>query len=306
MTPEMWGIFLQIVILLAFGYFFTKKKILTSDIKNGLSTLLLKLVLPISILGSSQIAYDASTLSGFGITLVISFVFYFVFLFILRMVAKRLPLKDNADRVFPLLCVFGNVGFIEIPLSTQFFGPTGLMYAFSLNVAFNIALFSYGLMILSGESKVSVKSVLTDPCLICTVVMLALYVAPFRFPSFVGTAFTMTGNMMTPLAMLIIGHEIANMKVLDLIKDGWAYVVSLLRLLVIPTIVCVIFMFLPVDHEVLKVLVFLLAMPCGTLNVILSQQYGTNPQFASRATTQTMILFLITVPIMLVIINTLL
>ena len=45
MTPEMWGIFLQIVILLAFGYFFTKKKILTSDIKNGLSTLLLKLVL---------------------------------------------------------------------------------------------------------------------------------------------------------------------------------------------------------------------------------------------------------------------
>jgi predicted permease len=106
--------------------------------------------------------------------------------------------------------------------------------------------------------------------------------------------------------MLIIGHEIANMKVLDLIKDGWAYVVSLLRLLVIPTIVCVIFMFLPVDHEVLKVLVFLLAMPCGTLNVILSQQYGTNPQFASRATTQTMILFLITVPIMLVIINTLL
>ena len=47
-------------------------------------------------------------------------------------------------------------------------------------------------------------------------------------------------------------------------------------------------------------------MPCGTLNVILSQRYGINPQFASRATTQTMILFLITVPIMLVIINTLL
>ena len=104
MTPEMWGIFLQIVILLAFGYFFTKKKILTSDIKNGLSTLLLKLVLPISILGSSQIAYDASTLSGFGITLVISFVFYFVFLFILRMVAKRLPLKETPT-VFSRCCV---------------------------------------------------------------------------------------------------------------------------------------------------------------------------------------------------------
>lgn len=306
MTPEMWGIFFQIVILLGFGYFFTKKKILSTEIKNGLSSMLLKVVLPISILGSSQIAYDQSTLSGFGVTLIISFVYYFGVLALLWLLSKKLPLKDNADRIFPLLCTFGNVGFIGIPLSTQFFGPTGLMYAFSLNVAFNIALFSLGLTILSSDTKVNIKKVLTDPCLICTVVMMVLYVAPFRFPAFVGDAFTMTGNMMTPLAMLIIGHEIANMKILDLIKDKWAYLVSALRLLIIPSIVCVILSFIPIDPNVSKVIVFLLAMPCGTLNVILAQQYNTNPKFASRATTQTMVLFLVTVPIMLVLINALL
>ena len=106
MTPEMWGIFLQIVILLAFGYFFTKKKILTSDIKNGLSTLLLKLVLPISILGSSQIAYDASTLSSFGITLVISFVFYFVFLFNFAYGGKEASFEGQRRPCFPVaVCV---------------------------------------------------------------------------------------------------------------------------------------------------------------------------------------------------------
>lgn len=306
MTPEMWGIFFEIVILLAFGYFFTRKKILSSDIKNGLSSMLLKVVLPISILGSSQIAYDESTLSGFGVTLVVSFVYYFAVLGILWVVSRKIPIAENGNRIFPLLCTFGNVGFIGIPLCTQFFGATGLMYAFSLNVAFNIALFSLGLMILSGETKVKLKSVLTDPCLICTVIMLILYIAPFRLPLFITDAFSMTGNMMTPIAMLIIGHEIANMKILDLIKDKWAYLVSALRLLVIPIIVCVILSFLPIDPGVSKVIVFLLAMPCGTLNVILAQQYNTNPKFASRATTQTMILFLITVPIMLVVINALL
>ena len=125
-----------------------------SDIKNGLSTLLLKLVLPISILGSSQIAYDASTLSG-SVSLW-SYRSYSTLCSCLFCVwwQRGFPLKDNVDRVFPsLLCVRKRLVSSGFPLSTQFFRPTGLMYAFSLNVAFNIALFSYGLMIPSGESK---------------------------------------------------------------------------------------------------------------------------------------------------------
>ena len=35
MTPEMWGIFLQIVILLAFGYFPPKKKILVGHLEQS-------------------------------------------------------------------------------------------------------------------------------------------------------------------------------------------------------------------------------------------------------------------------------
>ena len=40
-------------------------------------------------------------------------------------------------------------------------------------------------------------------------------------------------------------------------------------------------------------------------NVILSQQYGANPKFAARATTQSMFLFLLTVPLILILVKVL-
>ena len=58
MTVEMVEIFLQILILLAFGFLFSKRGIITESMKNGLSTLLLKAVLPLVILSSSQVAFD--------------------------------------------------------------------------------------------------------------------------------------------------------------------------------------------------------------------------------------------------------
>ena len=80
----------------------------------------------------------------------------------------------------------------------------------------------------------------------------------------------MTGNMVTPLAMLIIGHEIANMKVLDLIKTARRTSISppafagnsyyRVRYLHVPA--C--------GSRGFEGSRFSLAMPCGTLNVILS------------------------------------
>ena len=106
--------------------------------------------------------------------------------------------------------------------------------------------------------------------------------------------------------MFIIGYEMSRMKLSDVVRDKWAHIVSFNappglarsgcgRPLVVPGI----------DPLVASVSVFLLAMPCGTLNVILSQQYGANPKFAARATTQSMFLFLLTVPLILILVKVL-
>ena len=204
-----------------------------------------------------------------------------------------------------LLCAYGNDGFIGIPLAMQFFGSSGMLYAIAANIVFNITLFSFGIAVLQDKAKPDIKGILLNPCLICTVVALVLYALPFRFPTPIADAFNMAGSMMTPLAMFIIGYEMSRMKLSDVVRDKWAYIVShapaglarsgcgrpLVRARDRPLVA--------------SVSVFLLAMPCGTLNVILSQQYGANPKFAARATTQSMFLFLLTVPLILILVKVL-
>ena len=278
-------IFLQILILLAFGFLFSKRGIITESMKNGLSTLLLKAVLPLVILSSSQVAFDGSVLQGFVVTMAVSLVFYVVVVGGLGLVRKRIPIPDGGNRIFVLLCAYGNDGFIGIPLAMQFFGSSGM---------------------LQDKAKPDIKGILLNPCLICTVVALVLYALPFRFPTPIADAFNMAGSMMTPLAMFIIGYEMSRMKLSDVVRDKWAYIVSFMRLLALPALAAVVLSFVPgIDPLVASVSVFLLAMPCGTLNVILSQQYGANPKFAARATTQSMFLFLLTVPLILILVKVL-
>ena len=291
MTVEMVEIFLQILILLAFGFLFSKRDIITDSMKNGLSTLLLKAVLPLVILSSSQVAFDGSVLQGFVVTMAVSLVFYVVVVGGLGLVRKRIPIPDGGNRIFVLLCAYGN---------------DGMLYAIAANIVFNITLFSFGIAVLQDKAKPDIKGILLNPCLICTVVALVLYALPFRFPTPITDAFNMAGSMMTPLAMFIIGYEMSRMKLSDVVRDKWAYIVSFMRLLALPALAAVVLSFVPgIDPLVASVSVFLLAMPCGTLNVILSQQYGANPKFAARATTQSMFLFLLTVPLILILVKVL-
>jgi len=224
----------------------------------------------------------------------------------LGLVRKRIPIPDGGNRIFVLLCAYGNDGFIGIPLAMQFFGSSGMLYAIAANIVFNITLFSFGIAVLQDKAKPDIKGILLNPCLICTVVALVLYALPFRFPTPIADAFNMAGSMMTPLAMFIIGYEMSRMKLSDVVRDKWAYIVSFMRLLALPALAAVVLSFVPgIDPLVASVSVFLLAMPCGTLNVILSQQYGANPKFAARATTQSMFLFLLTVPLILILVKVL-
>ena len=306
MTVEMVEIFLQILILLAFGFLFSKRDIITDSMKNGLSTLLLKAVLPLVILSSSQVAFDGSVLQGFVVTMAVSLVFYVVVVGGLGLSGSAFPSPTAATASSCLLCAYGNDGFIGIPLAMQFFGSAGMLYAIAANIVFNITLFSFGIAVLQDKAKPDIKGILLNPCLICTVVALVLYALPFRFPTPITDAFNMAGSMMTPLAMFIIGYEMSRMKLSDVVRDKWAYIVSFMRLLALPALAAVVLSFVPgIDPLVASVSVFLLAMPCGTLNVILSQQYGANPKFAARATTQSMFLFLLTVPLILILVKVL-
>ncbi|MBU3875321.1 AEC family transporter [Faecalicatena sp. AGMB00832] len=306
MTSAVWTLLAQILLMIAFGIFITKKKILTEGMKNHLSTFLLKAVLPISILSSAGSEFSMERIGGFGMTALIAVIYYIVMLVVMKILSKRLKLPEKGEPIFVTMCTFANVGFIGLPLAAQLFGELGMLCAIAFNILYNLMLFSFGVMMLSGEKTFSPKVIFGNSAIQMSVVAMILYVLPFRFPAFIQTTLSSVGSMMVPLSMIIIGYEIAVMDLKDIVKDKYSYLISLIRLLIVPIIACVILSFLPINHTVASVSVLLMALPAGSFNVILSQQYDCNPSFAARSVTQNMLFMVVTLPIILYLMGVLL
>ena len=167
--------------------------------------------------------------------------------------------------------------------------------------------FSASIAVFAGQGEARYQGILLNPCLICTVVALVLYALPFRFPTPITDAFNGQFYDDAPLAMFIIGGtaKMSRMKLSDVVRDKWAHR-FLFMPLALPALAAVVLSFVPgIDPLVASVSVFLLAMPCGTLNVILSQQYGADEVRRPEPTTQSMFLFLLTVPLILILVKVL-
>ena len=116
-------------------------------------------------------------------------------------------------------------------------------------------------------------------------------------PAVMTDSLNLVGNCMMPVSMIIIGAEIANMNIRQVLTDKASYGVSLIRMLIIPSITLGIMKLFNVNYEVMVTATILAAMPSGSLNVIMGQKYNNNAQFAVKVVMQNTIIMIVTLPI---------
>ena len=206
----------------------------------------------------------------------------------------------NVDRtaMFTLLITFANTGFIGMPLLGQVIGETGTFYGAIYNSVFDVLYFSVGIYVLQGKEKgrIDGRSSLSNLMIWIAVITVFLYVLPWRFPTVITDSLAILGDCMMPVSMLIIGAEIAGMKVKRVLTDRASYGVSLFRMFLCPTITFWVMKLLHVEVEVAATAVILCAMPSASLNVIMGQKYKNNAEFAAAAVMQNTMIMIGTLP----------
>ena len=117
-------------------------------------------------------------------------------------------------------------------------------------------------------------------------------------PGFVSETFKLIGDMTVPMSMMVMGSMLAGVKVKKLLTDKKGYIVSALRLMVLPAVVMgVVFavsLFYPMGAETKSVIVLMCALPCGSMNVIYSENHDVAPHFCARTVSLSMIFMLVT------------
>lgn len=287
---------LVILFAIAVGYAANRLGYLNEDTNQRLSKILLNLTTPAMIIAA---VITGDTLPGAGVILSIlgvSAVFYGLeFLFALTM-PRFLGGTPKQKGVWRYALAFPNVGFIGYPVAVALFGPGALFYAVILVMPFNLLTYILGPMILGGSTKFSLKKMFT-PCVTASILSLVLALCRYRPPALIGECLSFVGDITVPLALVTVGSLLAGLPVGRVFTDLRIWALAVLRLLVLPVLLCLVLRALNVDSLVLGIAVTQMAMPVAVNGSLLCMEYGGDTQCMAQATLLTTAGSILTIPL---------
>lgn len=297
------NLLIKIFSLLIFGCFLKKVNLITDDLQKGLNQLLLKAILPVTILMSSQNKFTKELSGNMLLYTGIVAVFYILSILITILISKKVRLSEAGKHVFISMTVFANVGFIGFPVIGELYGFEGTLYTVIYNMIFQLLFFTYGVSLLSGNTQFKFSMIFKNPVTIASFACIVIFILQIEFQSGISSALSAIGNMTTPVSLLLIGCTLADADLKKILFDKYSLLVSLLRMIIFPGMVFIILTLLNLPDIVIGSCTLLSGLPAGSLNVIYAQQYDCETEFASRTVIQTMVLMVVTLPVLIIVIN---
>jgi predicted permease len=176
------NLLIKIFILTIFGYALKKWKIITQELQEGLNSLLLKAILPVSVFMSSQNEYSMDAVNNMMITAVVALAYYIIALLIATLVSKKLSISMDGKKVFITMSVFANVAFIGYPIMQELYGNEGVLLAVVYNIFFQLIFFTYGISLLSGKKQMKLHMLYKNPVVLSSLLSVILFIFKIKIP----------------------------------------------------------------------------------------------------------------------------
>lgn len=296
---------LELFVLLFIGYIVIALKVIKKEANKHFSSLIFYVAVPALVINSMAGGTEVPNEDVF-IVVVTSIVFYLFLIAASLMLPKLFRVDENYIGLYRFMVLFGNVGFIGFPVINMLLGSEAVFYAVLFNIPYNILVYTLGVIYISRDTensvKVSIKHIL-NPGLVATLFGLVLFFAKIQLPKFLDSLTESVGNMTTPLSLIVIGGSLYGVKVKTVLKKPLIFVFSLIKLLIIPTLVAFTLKLVGVEGIIAIVPVVISGMPLAANTVILSQEYDGHVLEASEAVFISTLLMMATLPYVLFLIE---
>lgn len=287
--------------MMMIGVVLRVRKIITNHINKGLSNILMNLTLPFMIIYSFNFEFSREMMKN-----AIMIFCYSIGIHIILIVLSKLAyfkFDDSKKKIFKFATIFSNCGFVGFPIVQGIFGNIGVFYTSIFTIPFNIFMWSYGVMLFTGESDIkSIKKNLINPALICTLLGIIIFLFSIKLPEPILSTLGSIGNMTTPISMFIVGSMLADVKLKEIFRGLDIYYLNFVKLIVAPIIVYILLKLLKVDETLLYICVIMVAMPTASLIGVFSEKYNVDKLTASKCAFLTTVLSIITIPVIMAIV----
>lgn len=238
MAESFWTVAQQVLvlfILIGAGFACGKTGLLHEKAVKCLADLVLYLAFPCVIIQSFMREYDPQMLRGLLLAGLISLLVHVGSALLAWLVFRD---KDESRRrVLRFATVFSNAGYMALPLQQALLGEEGVFYGAAYVAVFNLVLWSYGMVSMSGDSKaLSAKKLLLNPGVIGIAAGLVVFIFSIPVPEVIAAPIGHLASLNTPVPMIIIGFYLSQTNLHAALKDGRSYVAIALRLVAIPAL----------------------------------------------------------------------
>lgn len=316
-----------LAVIVVCGFIARKKRLMNDAFDTMLSQLVMSVTLPALILDSVLSSTQLPSAHDIGLTLGYAALYFLligsVSFLITRVVYRGVPSVTRGAHEF--MMIYGNTGFLGYAVLAAVLDPSAVLYAAIFNIVFNITVFSYGVMLVSGDKPDARQAgrrdrsgepaepaskkhswqdhvralgrTLTKPALIASYIAVVLALCGITDSGPIGQTCDLLGGMTVPAAMLVIGSSIAKMPIKEMLFDKWSYLTAAIRLIVAPLLVFGVFRLFTHDAFILAIMVMLAAMPVASNGTMLCLAYRGDTRAVARGTFLTTIFSMVTLPL---------
>lgn len=283
-------------LLMAVGFFFTKRGTLTDDARSRMSQILMYVVAPCIVISSlAKTECTPELTRSVLLTLAATVVCYIVYAILVTPLYRSMD-KDTRDP-FRFGTAYGNVGFMGLPLIQGVFGTEAVIYCTVGLAIFNIGTWTHGLVLMGGKSNVSLKKAILNPGVIGCAIGFLIFFTGLDIPGPLLSAIEHMGSMNTPLAMIIIGGQMASAKLLETFRNPSLYKASALKLLALPAVTAFLILPFGLNAAAYSTTVVLAGCPVAGITGIFAQNFHRDAPRTAQLITLSTLLSILTLPV---------
>ena len=290
---------LAFLLMIGAGYFITRRGMLDEHANSQISGLLVHVFNPLLIVSSAADSVGLISSGDLRTVGLIASGMFAVFIPVGMMLSPLFDKDRDQRKIFQLMFVFSNLGFIGIPVVSSIVGAEYVVYVTEFILIYTILLYTYGVGLLNRKFSLSALKEMVNPGTVLSLAALGIIIWEIQVPDFLKTAASYMGNATSPLALIAIGFQLAKADLKKIFGQLRLYVFAVVKLLVLPLLLLPLLKLMTSDVHLISVCMVMFGMPVGNIPLMLGMQKGIDVSTGSAAIILTTVLCVFTIPVLM-------
>lgn len=286
-------------ILMLVGHLCQRLGYMNEEVSDKLSAIVVNIANP-AVLISGCITEKRLAMNELLYVFIVVMFIFAALLIVAQILPLILHIQKNEIGIYRAMTVFSNMGFMGIPMVSALYGNDAIIYIVIFTIPFNILIYTYGVMVITGENNLSFTKVIgyiMNPGVCASILAFIIYLTGYIPPFIIKSSLNYIGNLVAPLSMMIVGASFAGMQIGKIVTNYKLMIFSFIKMLVIPIIGILILKQFVSNVQFLGACMIVLATPIGTMTAMLGWQNHIDASVASEGIAITTLMSIVTIPI---------